>query len=174
MAKEIPGPERAAIFMMSLGEQNAAEVLRHMGPREVREIGSAMASLTNVSNEKLHAVLGHFAESVQDQSAVGVDSIDYVRKVLIAALGEDKANSLLGRILEGKSSKGLDSLKWMDPRVVAEVIQNEHPQIIAIVLSTLRPPCMAQSDAPLPRWAVMTRPCAASGATSGRTFAMYS
>jgi len=137
MAEEISGPERAAIFMMSLGEQSAAEVMKHMGPREVQEIGSAMASLNNVPNEKLHAVLGQFAEMMQGQSAVGVDSVDYVRKVLTAALGEGKANGLLSRILEGKGGKGLDSLKWMDPRVVAEVISNEHPQIIAIVLSTL-------------------------------------
>jgi flagellar motor switch protein FliG len=122
---------------MSLGEQGAAEVLKHMGPREVHEIGSAMASLSNVPNEKVHSVLGQFAETMQAQSAVGVDSIGYVRKVLIGALGEDKARGLLDRILEGKSSKGLDSLKWLDPRSVAEVIQNEHPQIIAIVLSSL-------------------------------------
>ena len=137
MTEKISGPERAAIFMMSLGEQGAAEVLKHMGPREVHEIGSAMASLSNVPNEKVHSVLGQFAEMMQAQSAVGVDSIDYVRKVLIGALGEDKARSLLDRILEGKGSKGLDSLKWLDPRAVAEVIQNEHPQIIAIVLSSL-------------------------------------
>lgn len=137
MTDKISGPERAAIFMMSLGEQGAAEVMRHMGPREVQEIGSAMASLKNVPNEKVHHVLGHFAEMMQGQSAVGVDSVEYVRRVLIAALGEDRANGLLDRILEGKVSKGLDSLKWMDPRTVAEVIQNEHPQIIAIVLSTM-------------------------------------
>ncbi len=138
MTDKISGPERAAIFMMSLGEQGAAEVLKHMGPREVHEIGSAMASLSNVPNEKVHSVLGQFAEMMQAQSAVGVDSIDYVRKVLIGALGEDKARGLLDRILEGKGSKGLDSLKWLDPRMVAEVIQNEHPQIIAIVLSIAR------------------------------------
>jgi len=137
MTDKISGPERAAIFMMSLGEQGAAEVLKHMGPREVHEIGSAMASLSNVPNDKVHSVLGHFAEVMQAQSAVGVDSIGYVRKVLIGALGEDKARGLLDRILEGKGSKGLDSLKWLDPRMVAEVIQNEHPQIIAIVLSSL-------------------------------------
>ncbi len=131
------GPQRAAIFMMSLGEQGAVEVLKHMGPREVQEIGSAMASLSDVSNEKVEAVLGEFAEIMQNRSAVAVDSIEYVRKVLIAALGEDKATGLLDRILEGKTSKGLESLKWMDPRVVAEVISKEHPQIIAIVLSTL-------------------------------------
>lgn len=137
MADSISGAERAAIFMMSLGEQGAAEVMRHMGPREVQEIGAAMASLKNVPNEKVHAVLGHFAEVLQEQSSVGVDSVEYVRRVLISALGEERANGLLGRILEGKGSKGLESLKWMDPRTVAEVIQNEHPQIIAIVLSTM-------------------------------------
>lgn len=137
MTDKISGAERAAIFMMSLGEQQAAEIMKHLGPREVQEIGSAMASLNNVPNEKVHAVLGHFAETMQAQSAVGVDSVDYVRRVLIAALGEDRADGLLNRILEGKSSKGLDSLKWMDPRTVAEVIQHEHPQIIAIVMSTM-------------------------------------
>ena len=137
MTDNMSGPQRAAIFMMSLGEQGAAEVLKHMGPREVQEIGSAMASLSDVSNEKVEAVLGEFAEIMQSRSAVAVDSIEYVRKVLMAALGEDKATGLLDRILEGKTSKGLESLKWMDPRVVAEVISKEHPQIIAIVLSTL-------------------------------------
>ncbi len=137
MTDTISGAERAAIFMMTLGEQGAAEVMRHMGPREVQEIGAAMASLNNVPNEKVQAVLGHFAEVLQQQSPVGVDSVDYVRRVLISALGEERANGLLGRILEGKGSKGLESLKWMDPRTVAEVIQHEHPQIIAIVLSTM-------------------------------------
>ena len=137
MADRMSGPERAAIFMMSLGEQGAAEVMKHLGPREVQEIGAAMAALNNVPREKVHSVLGQFAETMQGQSAVGVDSVEYVRKVLIAALGEDRANGLLNRILQGKGSKGLESLKWMDPRTVAEVIQHEHPQIIAIVLSTM-------------------------------------
>jgi len=137
MAEKISGPERAAIFMMSLGEQSAAEVLKHMSPREVQQVGSAMASLNNVSNEKVHAVLGQFAEHMREQSAVAVDSAEYVRNVLIGALGEKKASGLLDRILQDKNNKGLDSLKWMDPRAVAEVIQNEHPQIIAIVLASL-------------------------------------
>ena len=135
--ENISGAERAAIFMMSLGEQGAAEVLKHMGPREVQQIGAAMASLSNISNEKVHTVLGKFAEMLTEQSAVGVDSVEYVRKVLIGALGEQKASGLIDRILAGKSTKGLDSLKWMDPRAVAEVVQHEHPQIIAIVLATL-------------------------------------
>ena len=137
MADKMSGPERAAIFMMSLGEQGAAEVMKHMGPRAVQEIGAAMAALNNVPSEKVHSVLGQFAETMRSQSAVGVDSVEYVRRVLIAALGEERANGLLNRILQGKGSKGLESLKWMDPRTVAEVIQHEHPQIIAIVLSTM-------------------------------------
>ena len=133
----VSGSERAAIFMMSLGEQKAAEVLKHMGPKEVQKIGTIMASLNNVSNEKVESVLGAFVESANKQSGVGVDSDEYIRNMLTSALGEDKASNVIDRILLGKNSKGLDSLKWMDPRSVAGVVQNEHPQIIAIVLSYL-------------------------------------
>lgn len=134
---KISGPERAAIFMMSLGEQNAAEVLKHMNPKDVQTIGVVMASLKNVSNETVETVLNDFVATASDQSGVGVDSDEYIRNMLISALGEKKAGSVIDRILLGKNSKGLDSLKWMDPRAVASVVQNEHPQIIAIVLSYL-------------------------------------
>jgi len=133
----VSGSERAAIFMMSLGEQKAAEVLKHMAPKEVQKIGTIMASLNNISNEKVESVLGAFVESANKQSGVGVDSDEYIRNMLTTALGEDKASSVIDRILLGKNSKGLDSLKWMDPRAVAGVVQNEHPQIIAIVMSYL-------------------------------------
>jgi len=133
----MPGSERAAIFMMSLGEQKAAEVLKHMGPKEVQKVGVVMASLQNVSNEKVEFVLNNFVETANNQSGVGVDSDEYIRNMLTSALGEEKAGSVIDRILLGKNSKGLDSLKWMDPRAVASVVQNEHPQIIAIVLSYL-------------------------------------
>ncbi|MCK4707270.1 MAG: flagellar motor switch protein FliG [Gammaproteobacteria bacterium] len=134
---KISGSERAAILMMSLGEQNAAEVLKHMGPKEVQKVGTVMATLNNVSNEKVESVLNDFVETANKQSGVGVDSDEYIRNMLTSALGEEKAGSVIDRILLGKSSKGLDSLKWMDPRAVASVVQNEHPQIIAIVLSYL-------------------------------------
>jgi len=136
-ADNVSGTERAAIFMMSLGEQKAAEVLKHMGPKEVQKIGTIMASLNNVSNEKVESVLGTFVDSANKQSGVGVDSDEYIRNMLTSALGEDKASNVIDRILLGKNSKGLDSLKWMDPRAVAGVVQNEHPQIIAIVMSYL-------------------------------------
>ena len=137
VVEKIPGPERAAIFMMSLGEQGAAEVLKHMGPREVQKVGTAMATLNNVSNAQVTHVLTEFAGVIEEQSAVGIGSDDYIRNVLIGALGEDKAGGVIDRILMGKNAKGLESLKWMDPRAVADVVKNEHPQIIAIVLSYL-------------------------------------
>ena len=135
--KNMSGSERAAIFMMSLGEQSAAEVLKHMAPKEVQKIGTVMATLNNVPNKKVESVIGAFVEMANTQSGVGVDSDEYIRNMLTNALGEDKASSLIDRILTNKSAKGLESLKWMDPRAVADVVKNEHPQIIAIVLSYL-------------------------------------
>jgi len=133
----VSGAERAAIFMMSLGEKNAAEVLKHMSPADVENIGSVMATLSNVPNKKVESVIDAFVETANLQSGVGVDADEYIRKMLINALGEDKAGSVIDRILSNKSGKGLDSLKWMNPRAVADVVKNEHPQIIAIVLSYL-------------------------------------
>ncbi len=137
LAGKITGPERAAIFMMSLGEHSAAEVLKHMGPREVQKIGTAMAELSEVPKSSLNTVLGEFAGIISEQSAITVDTDAFVRNVLVAALGEDKASGLLDRILIGSNSKGLESLKWMAPAAVADVVKDEHPQIIAIVLSYL-------------------------------------
>ena len=150
---KISGPERAAIFMMSLGEQRAAEVLKHMGPREVQKVGTAIASLSDVPRASLNAVLGDFAGIVSEQSAIAVDTDTFVRNVLVAALGEDKAVSVIDRVLLGKSSKGLESLKWMAPSAVAEVVKNEHPQIIAIVLSYLESDHAAEVLAHLPEGA---------------------
>ena len=135
--ESISGPERAAIFMMSLGEKNAAEILKHMAPKEVQKVGMIMASLSDVSHEKVETVVNSFVETTNKQSSVGVDPDAYITKMLNNALGEEKAGSVIDRILSNKKTKGLDSLKWMDPRAVAEVVKNEHPQIIAIVLSYL-------------------------------------
>ncbi|HHQ41256.1 MAG TPA: flagellar motor switch protein FliG [Chromatiales bacterium] len=138
-AARLSGAERAAVLLMTLGEQQAAEVLRHMGPKEVQKVGAAMAQLGAVSKEQVSAVLEQFIEEVSQQTALGVGSDEYVRKVLVEALGEDKAAGLIDRILLGRNTKGLDALKWMDARAVAEIIRLEHPQIIAIVLSYLDP-----------------------------------
>jgi len=133
------GAERAAILLMSLGETEAAEVLKLMGPKEVQKIGSVMASLTNVSKNEVGDVMNDFLAEVDEQTALGIGNEDYVKSMLISALGEDKAEGMIDRVLMGRSSKGLEALKWMDPRAVAEIIRLEHPQIIAIVLAYLDP-----------------------------------
>ncbi len=134
---KLNGPERAAILMMAMGEEVATEIMRHMGPKEVQRIGEAMASTSNVSRDQVEDVVSNFAETFGDQTALGVGSEDYLRKILVNSLGEDKAAGLIDRILLGRSSKGLEALKWMEPRSIAEVVRLEHPQIIAIVLSYL-------------------------------------
>lgn len=133
----IPNVDRAAILLLTIGEQYASEVLKHMGPKEVQKLGSAMAGLANVSKDQVGVVLADFCDTVGNQTALGVGAEDYIRTVLVKALGEDKAGGVIDRILLGSSSKGLDALKWMEPRSVAEIIRLEHPQIIAIVLSYL-------------------------------------
>lgn len=136
-ATKLSGTHRAAVLLLTLGEQNAAEVLKHMGPKEVQKVGSAMATMTNVPREQVNKVLENFSETVQEQTALGVGSEEYIRKVMVEALGEDKAKGVMDRILLGSSTKGLEALKWMDARAVAELIRLEHPQIQAIVLSYL-------------------------------------
>jgi flagellar motor switch protein FliG len=133
----ISGLERAAIFLLALGEKDAAEILRHMGPKEVQDLGMAMASMTKVTTHQMHEVMRNFVDMIQVQTSLGVDSDDYIRNVLTSALGEDKATGIIDRILLGKNSKGLEQLKWMDARAIAEMIRLEHPQIIAIVLTFL-------------------------------------
>ncbi len=131
------GTERAAILLLTLGEQEAAQVLKHMGAKEVQRIGAAMAHLTGVSRDEVQGVVTEFNSSVETQTSVGVGTDEFLRKVLVDALGQDKATSIIDRINIGRPTKGLDALKWMDPRQVAELIRLEHPQIIAIVLAYL-------------------------------------
>lgn len=134
---KLKGTDRAAVLLLSLGEEKASEVLKHMGPKEVQKVGAAMAAMTNVPRDQVRQVLEQFSETVQNQTALGVDSDDYIRSVMVGALGEDKAKGLMDRILLGSNTKGLEALKWMDARAVAELIRLEHPQIQAIVLSYL-------------------------------------
>jgi flagellar motor switch protein FliG len=137
VVEQINGLERAAILMLALGEKDAAELLKHMGPKEVQDVGMAMAGLTDITTDRMEAVMRHFVETLEKQTALGVGSDEYIRSMLTNALGADKAGSVIDRILLGRNSKGLEQLKWMDPRAIAEMIRLEHPQIIAIVLSFL-------------------------------------
>ncbi len=139
MADQPPltGVQRGAVLLMSLGEQDAAEVLKHMSAKEVQKLGMAMATISNITRTSVETVMESFVTELQEQTSLGVGADDYVRNVLVQALGEDKASGLIDRILLGRNTRGLDNLKWMEPRAISELVRNEHPQIIAIVLAHL-------------------------------------
>ncbi len=147
---KLSGTERAAVFLMSLGENEAAQILKHLGPREVQLLGVAMSNLHNVSREQANQVLEDFVTQVAEHTSLGVGNTDYIRTVLVKALGEDKADGIVDRILMGGDNRGLEQLKWLDPRTIAEMIRLEHPQIIAIVMAYLDADQAAQVLAELP------------------------
>ncbi len=134
---EIAPIEQAAILLLTLGETDAAEVLKHMGPKEVQRVGEAMSKLANIEQEQVQLVMSNFMEQVRNLTGLGVGADNYIRNMLVSALGEDKAHGLIDRILLGGNTTGLDTLKWMEPRSVADIIRNEHPQIQAIVIAYL-------------------------------------
>ena len=131
------GTERAAIFLLTLGEGEAAQILKHMSAKEVQRVGAAMAKMKNVSRAEVEKVVSDFTTNVEAQTSVGVGADEFLRKALVNALGEDKAAAIIDRISIGRSTKGLEALKWLDARAVCELIRLEHPQMIAIVLAYL-------------------------------------
>ncbi|WAJ69319.1 flagellar motor switch protein FliG [Catenovulum adriaticum] len=135
----LEGVEKAAVLLLSLSEEDAAQILKHLEPKEVQKVGMAMASIDDFSQAKITAIHKLFIDDIQSFSTIGFQSTEFVRKALTAALGEDKAGNLIEQIVMGSGAKGLDSLKWMDSKQVANIIRNEHPQIQTIVLSYLEP-----------------------------------
>ena len=129
--------QRAAVLMLLLGEDQAASIIRYMDPKEVQALGAAMVSVGDISQEAVNAVLDDFISTFKKQTSLGLGTSDYVESVLRTALGEDKAASVLGRINPTSASKGLEILRWMDARAIAEMVQGEHPQVVAIILSVL-------------------------------------
>jgi flagellar motor switch protein FliG len=129
--------EQAAIIMLLLGEQQASDIIKYLNPREVQALGSAMMSVADIPQESVNAVLDDFVQTIKKQTNLGLGTNEYVETVFKRALGEDKASTVLGRILPGASSKGLEILRWMDPRAITDMISGEHPQVIAIILSVL-------------------------------------
>ncbi|MFG6429278.1 flagellar motor switch protein FliG [Roseateles sp. LYH14W] len=131
------GIENAAILLMSLGEEEASEVFKHLSPKEVQALGETIAKLKVIKRAQVETVLDKFDAVAETQSTLVTDTDEYVRAVLRKALGEDKANLLLDRILQGSDVSSIESLKWMDAASVAELLRNEHPQIIAAILAHL-------------------------------------
>jgi len=138
-ASSLNGTEKSALLLLGLGEKHAADILQHMGPKEVQDLGMVMAGLTNVTSEMMEEVMAEFIATIGNQTSLGLGSDDYIRNMLTSALGADKASGMIDRILLGRNSKGLEQLKWMEPKSIAEMIRLEHPQIISIVMSFLDP-----------------------------------
>ncbi len=136
-SSRLNGSTRAAALLMSLGEQVAANVLKHLGPREMQTIGSAMAQMPAISRAQVEQLVSEFNSVVEDRVGIGIGSEEYLRNMLVGAIGEERARTLIDRISIGGNSTGLESLKNMDGRAVADMIRNEHPQIVAIVVSYL-------------------------------------
>jgi flagellar motor switch protein FliG len=128
------GVADSAILLLSLGEEEAAQVFKYLGPKEVQKIGQAMAKLAGVTRERIENVLASFHDEASSQTSLGIGADGYIRNVLTRALGDDKASFLLDRILQGGDTKGIENLKWMDAPAVAELIRQEHPQVIASIL----------------------------------------
>ena len=137
--QELSGTEKSAILMMLLGEDEAAAVLQKLTPREVQHLGTAMYSVTGVDQTTVNAVLDEFLETIKKQTGLGLGAGQYIENVLTKALGDDKAQSVLGRITPASSESQIDILDWMDARAISELIIDEHPQIIALIISYLEP-----------------------------------
>lgn len=147
---EMSGSKRAAIFLLGVGEAGAAAIMKHMAPKEVQLVGEAMACLQDVSNEQIASVVQDFSEKVNQVNPIGIGAGDFTRRVMVEALGENKARSMLNKVMQDNSTKGMDALKWMDARSVVAIIRGEHPQIMALVLASLEGDHAAQVMALLP------------------------
>ena len=131
------GTQKCAILMLLLGEEEASEILKNLSPREVQQLGTAMYSVADVNQDTVNMVLDEFLAIIKAQTSIGLGADTYIRRVLIKALGEDKAGSVLTRITPSQTGKNIEILQWMDARSIAEMIAGEHPQIIGIIVAHL-------------------------------------
>ena len=134
---QLTGTQKSAILMMLLGEEEASEILKNLGPKEVQHLGSAMYSVQGLDQDTVNRVLDEFLDIIKEQTSLGLGAGNYIRNVLMKALGEDKAQSVLSRITPSSSDRPIEILDWMDARAISELIVDEHPQIIALIISYL-------------------------------------
>jgi len=135
----LTGTQKSAILMMLLGEEEASEIIRNLSPKEVQHLGSAMYSVQGLDQDTVNKVLDEFLEIIKEQTSLGLGSDSYIRNVMTKALGNDKAQSVLGRITPMSSNRPIEILDWMDARAIAEMVLDEHPQIISLIISYLDP-----------------------------------
>jgi len=133
----LTGTQKSAILMMLIGEDEASEILRNLSPREVQHLGTAMYSVQGLDQETVNLVLDEFLAIIKAQTSLGMGAGNYIRNVMVKALGEDKSQSVLSRIAPSASARPIEILDWMDARSISELIADEHPQIIALVISYL-------------------------------------
>jgi flagellar motor switch protein FliG len=140
MANEanLSGAQRAAIFLLGVGEEAATEVMRHMSAKEVQQVGEAMATISKLTNNQVESVLADFHLESAEINPLGLDAPDFTRRVMTSALGQDKAQNILSQVLEKpEEHNGVEALQWMAPKAIAEVLEEEHPQIAATVMTQL-------------------------------------
>jgi flagellar motor switch protein FliG len=133
------GVTKSAILLITLGEVEAASILKFLEPKEVQKISTAMVALRNLTREQIAEVFEEFHDNAAEKTTIGMDSDSYIRNMLTSALGTNKASGLLDRILHNNDTTGIESLKWMEPAAVVDLVQGEHPQIIATILVHLDP-----------------------------------
>ena len=131
----LTGTQKSAILMMLIGEDEASEILRNLSPREVQHLGTAMYSVQGLDQETVNLVLDEFLAIIKAQTSLGMGAGNYIRNVMIKALGEDKSQSILSRIAPSANTRPIEILDWMDARSISELISDEHPQIIALIVS---------------------------------------
>lgn len=136
---KLTGVDRAGLLLLAVGQRRAAQVLKRLSARDVQLVGMAMARLENIRAEMVEEIVAMFLEHIRGQTSFGMRTEEYVRNVLIEALGEEEAKTLIDRILLNRNSRGIEQLKWMEPRAIAELLRIEHPQIVAILMSLLEP-----------------------------------
>jgi flagellar motor switch protein FliG len=146
----IPFAEKAAILLLAIGEEAAAEVLKQLGPKDVQRIGGTMAALSDIKRENIAIVFEEFIEEMTNTTGFGIGTEDYVRNMLTTALGSEKASGIIDRMSLGGNTQGLDTLKWMDARAISDIIRQEHPQIQAIVIAYLESDLSAEVLSYLP------------------------
>lgn len=144
------GVQRAAILLMGLGEAKASEVLKHLEPKQVQKVGVTISTMANVSKNDIQSVVDDFLAAAEQQTSLGVDSEQYIKTILTNALGEEKASSFIDRILQNDEYDSLNTLRWLDARSIVDLVRNEHPQVIATVLTYLEPEQAAQVISYLP------------------------
>ena len=135
----LSGTQKSAILMMLLGEDEASEILKNLTPKEVQHLGGAMYSVEGLDQDTVNKDLDEFLAIIKEQTSLGLGAGDYIQNVLNKALGQDRAQSILGRITPSESSNAIEILEWMDSRAIAELISDEHPQIISLIISYLEP-----------------------------------